>query len=489
MTDRITPQPAQAADLDIIEAAGYRALVNIEPGGGKTALSAWAIERSGSKVTLVIAPKQTHITAWAEDVKRAIGREVRVIGNDRKATKIALADFELGVPGIYLATPQFFTKTDVSNWSGDMLIVDEHHLLNSAKTKGQRKLTGYTPKEQEEALTRRFPMCLALSGTSWRNSFSRAWATMRLLWWWRDGHGDIAYDNYYAWQGQRMDYEEVYTNQRDQFGKPKKVKQFLNEKVPGTLISEAPCVITHFRRHECCEFHPTGFLPHEKPNVTEHIVDLTPAQKRAIRELEDHYMTWLEDQPLTVELTLTQKQRIRQLTLGVPTLTFDEDDKVNVDFDVDCESPFYEEVLSILEELPEEEPVTVFLESQRFARVLTEKLNRDGIPAFEYSGATVKTREADKAQFGSKFRVAVVSLAAGGTGMSGLHYVCKTEIWVETSVDDVNNVQGEARVDRMGGRGQVDRHFIHDSMGRSQGKMSEQLEKREALARTLRRAA
>lgn len=519
------PLPAQADDLITLRNAGYRALLNIEPGGGKTALSAWAIEQSGASVTLIIAPKQTHTSAWAEDVKKAIGREVRVIGNDNKATKAALFDFEIGTPGIYACTNQFFTRSDVSGWSGDMLIVDEHHMLNSPGTKGQRKLSGMTPRESEEALCRRFPFLLALSGTSWRNSFVRAWATCRMLWPHLNQRGQIAHENHYMWLADRMDYEEVVTGvewfevtweqYRDRgetwgkliegvphLGDVQKTKKYLNEKEPGRLISEAPCVITHFRRQACCKHHqpvqlpdgswtPGGFLPHAAPNVTNHVVALTTEQKRAIKELEDHYMTWLGDQPLSVDLTLTQQQRIRQLCLGVPTVTYVEDaegdEKVNVDFDVDCKSPFYDAALDIIEGLPDEEPVVVFMESQRFARVMTEKLNRDGISAFEFSGATEKTREADKAEFGKKFRVAVVGLAAGGTGMSGLHYVSKTEIWMETSVDNVNNIQAEARVDRMGGRGQVDRHYIHDNQGRSQGRMSEALEKRRALAATLRK--
>ena len=482
------PYDWQAYDLDRIEAAGYRALVNVEPGGGKTAISAWAIERSGAEVVLVVAPKQTFESAWQEDVRRAIGREVRIIGNGKKAEREALADFELGYPGIYVCSPQFMTRADVSAWSGDMLIVDEHHLVNAAKSKGQRQLTGYYPRDWDTALAYRFPMRLALSGTSWRNSFSRAWATMRLLWPEYDGPGQIADANYYRWLNDRLDNVEVYTNQRDANGMPKKVKKFLNEKNPGQLISEMPCAITHFRRKNCCSFHPEGFLPTDEPVVKEHTLALHKDQTRAIEELEEFYMTWLDGQPLSVDLSITQQQRIRQLCLGVPDVEYYEEDgeeKVRIDFDVDCVSPFYDRFREILDDLPEDEPVVAFVESQKFAAVLTEKLNRDGVSAFEYSGKTVKTREQDKAEFGSKYRVAVIVIAAGGTGMSGLHYVAKTEVWFERSVDETNNTQAEGRVDRLGGVGQVERHYLLDEGGRAAGRMSEQLEKRRALAKTL----
>jgi len=222
--------------------------------------------------------------------------------------------------------------------------------------------------------------------------------------------------------------------------------------------------------------------------VKEHTLALHKDQTRAIEELEEFYMTWLDGQPLSVDLSITQQQRIRQLCLGVPDVEYYEEDgeeKVRIDFDVDCVSPFYDRFREILDDLPEDEPVVAFVESQKFAAVLTEKLNRDGVSAFEYSGKTVKTREQDKAEFGSKYRVAVIVIAAGGTGMSGLHYVAKTEVWFERSVDETNNTQAEGRVDRLGGVGQVERHYLLDEGGRAAGRMSEQLEKRRALAKTL----
>jgi hypothetical protein len=268
------------------------------------------------------------------------------------------------------------------------------------------------------------------------------------------------------------------------------VKKFLTETMPGRLINEAPCVLTHFRRERCCDFHPNGFLSTEAPQEIHHTIDLLPAQRKAIRELEDHYMTWLDDQPLAVDLTMTQQQRIRQLALGVPTLEFYEneggEDKVRLHFEPDCKSPFTDWALEILEELGDE-PVVIYLESQAFASVLVQKLNRAGVSAFEYSGATRKDRDDMLAEFGGKYRVAVVGLAAGGTGLDGIQRVTKTEFWFERSVDETFNTQGEARADRIGGIGQVQRHFFHDDLGYSEGRMSAQLEKRRALAQTLRR--
>lgn len=509
----MNPYDFQRQDLDTLKRNNYVGLANIEPGGGKTPLGTFAAKESGSQVTLIIAPDQTHRSAWQPTVRSIAGEEARILGNQNKANKQALSDFQLGYPGTYLASPQFFTRTDVADWSGDLLIVDEGHLLNSAKTKGQRKLSGYVPADGQP-ISQRFGGRLFLSGTAWRNSFERAWGTSRFLWPDLNRRGQVAHDNYYAWLADRMTYEDVvkgfewrkcsweqYNHRGEQYGKvidgvphlgfPDTVKKYLNEAVPGRLVREAPCVLTHFRREACCHFHPSGFLPTAAPQIVKHTVDLVPAQKKAIRELEEHYLTWLDGQPLGVDLTMTQQQRIRQIALGVPTLEFypsatDDEEKVRLRFEPDCKSPFTEWALELLEEL-DDEPVVIFLESQAFAEVLVQKLNRAGVSAFEYSGATRKDRDDNLAQFGKKYRVAVVSILAGGTGLDGLQKVTKTEFWFERSVDESLNVQAEARADRIGGIGQVQRHYFQDELGYAEGRMSEQLEKRRALARTLKR--
>lgn len=490
------PMPHQVADTNKLRAHNYTGLLNVEPGGGKTASSLFAARDSGASRILIIAPDQTHRSAWAPTVEAILGQEARTVGNTGKAKKAALTDMNFGYPGVYLTTPQLMTSADISDWSGDLLITDEGHLLNNAKAKGQRKWSGYDMGGRDNPLAQRFGMRMFLSGTSWRNNFERAWATMRYLWPEQMYRGQIAHDNYYLWLNDRMTFENVYTNQRDANGQPKVVKQFLNEKVPGQLIAEAPCVITHFRRENCCTFHPFGFLPTDAPQEIREVIELLPAQKKAIRELEDHYMTYLDEQPLAVDLTLTQQQRIRQLALGVPVLEFYEGvdaegtqvEKVRLDFEADCKSPFTDRLFDILEK-HDDEPVVVYMESQRFAQVLTQKLNAKGITAFEYSGPTKKDRDDNLAEFGKKFRVAVVTLASGGTGLDGIQRVTKTEVWFERSVDETTNAQGEARADRMGGIGQVQRYYFHDDAGRSEGRMGEQLEKRRALAKTLRRVA
>lgn len=498
------PYPFQEADLETLADNDWTGIVPIEPGGGKSPLSVFATVRSGAKVTLVVAPKNTLKNAWIKSYREFAGIEARIIGNGLKAERDALADFELGFPGVYLCSTQFMTRADISEWWGDLCIVDEVHNVSKAGSKGQRKLSQYKFGDPTP-LSKRFTHRLALSGTPFRNSFERAWAIMRFLWPDLNAREQIAYYDYYMWCKARMTSEEVVTGFEwvtypieearvkwiggvKHWGKVTKATKWLRESEPGRLLSEAPCVIRHFRREHCCEFHPNGFLPLDEPTVTERVVELLPAQKKAIRELEDHYMTWLDSKPLVTELTITQRQRIRQVCLGVPTLTIgvnDEgDDITTVTFDTDCPSPFYEELTNILEELGDE-PVAVYLESQKFARVITERLNKDGYSAFEYSGQTTKDREENLTKFGTEYRVLVGVISAVGVGTDGIQNVCNNEVWIEQSVDETMNTQTQARTDRLGAKKQVQRFVILDDLGYAAGAMNARLAKALELRKSL----
>lgn len=488
-TPAFKPFEWQEKDLQTLHDNNYVALLNMEMGSGKTALATWAIERSESERVLIVAPDPTHSSAWIPTVRDLLNKEARPIGNTGKARKEALFDFEWHTPGIYLCSPQFLTRAEVGDWSGDLLIIDEVHLLSKAGSKGSKKLID---------VATRFDKRLALSGTAWRNSFERSWSTMRALWGQDyNRRGEVAHASNFMYLKDRMTFEEVYTSQRNPDGTPKTAKKWMNEAEPGLLVSQMPCVIIHKRREECCEYHPTGFLEMDEPNVYTHTIELTPKQKRAIKELEQSSIAWLENNPLVVDLPITQKQRIRQLVLGEATvkdyLGEDSDGnevvKQTIEFSDDCKSPMVELMLEKLEAL-DDEPVLIFIESQRFAEVLVRKLHKAGITAFEYSGATKKSRDENLKRFGKgkEFRVCVGVLSAISTGVDSIQRVCKTEFWAESSVDLTVNLQAQGRAERTGAIGQIDRHYFVDELNYASGQMSEQLAKRLALAATLRKA-
>ncbi len=482
------PFPFQRHDLNVLRQANYVALLNLQTGAGKTPLTTWAMQESGARVSLVICPTQTMESAWKPTVSDIMGIEAREIGNSNKAKQAAMRDFRFGIAGVYLVSPQLLTRSDISDWSGDFLAIDEAHTLMTPKSKGQRKLSGYVARDGEP-LTARFQGKLALSATSFRNRFELAWSYGRTLWPEYDGRGELADYNFVQWQYDRMDYKSVYTNRRDHNGNPIQVKQFLGEKNPGQWISECPTVITHFKRERCCDFHNMGFLPTDEPVERNEVITLLPEQKKAVRELQASMLTYIEDNPMVCDIPLTAAQRVRQVTLATPTLTYDEDDKMSVSFSDDANSPYLDRLLELLENEIEGETCAVYTESQKYAAVVVKRLNQAGITAFEYSGATRKDRDDNLKLFGTKYRVMVGVLAAAGTGLDSMQKVCKNEVWLSRDLDETVNIQAMGRLDRLSGIGQVMRWIFHDDLGISENRYGEAIARRLELNKSLRTVA
>lgn len=483
-----TPLDFQVADLQTLAQNDYTALLNIQTGGMKTSLTTFAIRDSGASRVLISAPAQTMRSAWVPTVADILGVEAREIGNRTKAMQSALADFELGLSGVYMVTPQLLARksTDKSMWAGDMLVLDESHELMSPGKTGQRAISGYTYKESGESLARFFGARMALSGTAFRNKFEYAWSYGRFLWWWLDARDELAYHNHYQWKQDRMTSHAVY-RKNPRTGEAEAVKVFDLEKDSGKWINEAPCAITHLKRERCCKFHPRGFMPLNEPVIQHETIPLLPAQKKAIKELEDMAVTWLDEHPLVSELPITTATRIRQVTLGVPTLIPVGDGDYEVTFADDCPSPAIDWLLELLEWEIEGETCLVWTDSQKFASVVTKRLNSAGVKAFEYSGATRKDRDDNAARFGSEFRVMVGVIAAGGTGLDGLQRVCNNSVYLNRSLDETLNEQSDGRDDRPGQERQVMRWFLHDDLGLSEGRFNEAIEKRLQLRKSLRR--
>ena len=484
------PYAFQEKDLAKLREHNYTGLLSVEMGGGKSVSSLLAVQDSGANQTLIIAPKSTHETAWNADAQMALGQEVRVMGNGTKAQRQALSDFEWGGKGLFAVTPQAFTRADISMWKPDVLIADEIHTLNNPGSAGQRRLSGFSAKDSP--ISSQCGIRLGLSGTPARNNFERLWSVMRFLWPELNQRGQVAYDNPWAWNLSRMTSEDVFAG-RKPTGEIRTVKKWLVEKEPGLLFSQAPCVIQHFRRETCCAdpTHQGGFLKHNAPNVTRRVVEISPKQKRIIKELEEQGLAWLDEHPMVVDLPMTLQQRIRQACLGVPTLepTGELDEygvpKMNVLFEPDTTSSFADAVEDTLEHWGDETAI-IFMSSQKFASALTTRLNRKGFKAFEFSGATAKTRMDDLKRLGTDYQVMVATIESVGVGTNGLQRVCNNEIWVERSTDESMNTQSEARTDRLGSRGQTQRVIIEDDLGYAAGRFSEAVERKLALARSTR---
>lgn len=442
-------------------------------GSGKTITAVEIAKSVPHERVLIVAPLSTH-PSWAKTAQGQGAPVVSKAGNGNKAEKEALFGLEFGVPGWYIVGPAFLTRANPAEWPEfDLVIVDEVHQITEKTSKGLKKL-----------LTLDAPRRLALSGTPARNKVENLWGLNRFLYPELDSLSEVADSNFYSWAAYRLTKKLVYTSQRDRWGNPKTVTQYEGEKEPGSIFRDMPHVSVHLARERCCEAHSEGVLAALKePSVMHETITLTPEQKKIIRDMETQMVTWLGENQMVTDIPLTAQLRIRQCILGVPTVTWYEEDgeeKQEVSFDPACKSPYLDRLIEILSQ--DEEPFVVWTASQKFAEVVTARLQKAGIPAEEYSGK----RKADLNMFGTAYRVLVAIPAALGTGTDGVQSICQSEVWLDRDLDPTTNEQAEARLMRNGQKGQVRRWIFHDDIGLSEGRFSDAVMKRLELNRSLR---
>lgn len=468
---RLTPYPFQEADIEELLRHNATGFVVAETGAGKSLIAIETGLRSGAETILVVAVRGTIPDVWVEGIRaQDPDANVQVINGDAEGRN-AKAELEWGMPGWYIVTPQLFTLRDWTHVRPDLAIVDEAHLLGNRDGKGSKKLRKLKAKRR-----------MVMSGTMVRNKAENFWPLLR----WVYPHlnepyqlADIAPNRWVA----------TYMATKYSKHRPGNI-EVTGELVPGRIAGEIPCYIQHFKRRECCAFHPKGFLEDlPEPIVMKRVVDPTPAQKRAIARMEKDYIAWLDGNPLVAKLPIVARTRLRQMALGVPSVIPATDNEVEeVYFENDCESPIIEDIFDWIEEHPDEQ-VLFITSSQKFASVVTHRLKKAKYTAFEYSGqATGSQRDRAKQQFREgKLRFIVGITSAIGTGVDGLQHATNILWEIDESDDLTDNIQAEGRLDRRGQSKQVVhiKSVVRGTM--SEKKFGQQLAKRMALAETLQR--
>jgi hypothetical protein len=469
----MTPFPFQRADINAALRADATGFVVAETGAGKTLICTQIGVESGLPTKLILAPQGTHRKVWERTVlEQDPGARFRRIDGTEPG-KDAYADLEMGEPGWYIATPQLFTR-----WQGfptvrpALAIIDEAHLLGNRDRKGGK------------ALRRTFKAGhrIAASGTMWRNNFENAWNLSRWIYPERSGFYDIADVSFQRWM------REWCATEYDHFA-PGNLRP-VGELEPGRFAAAVPTWLQHFKREHCCDFHPEGFLAHlEAPRVIEHEVEVTAAQRRAISRMERDYIAWLDGHPLVAKLPIVARTRIRQMTLGEPSLIpHISDDSVEVTFNPECESPKMD---YILENIYEGQTLIMASTSQKFVSAKVEYLNSLGIKAFEWSGKIPqKDRDAALSEIDSRgYKVIFGQTAAISTGLDGFQHIANELVSVDTDDDLSNEIQLEGRLDRTGQLIPVIHHKLIAKDTLDEGILGAQLARRLSLSTSLRKAA
>lgn len=382
-------------------------------GRGKTAMTVQYILETGAEVVLLIVPLGTRI-GWERHLKM-MGWEHPIHRIESKNDHFdLLAD---GKPGAYIIGREYFTLSGTSaknrevryNWRKvadkiDVAVFDEVHQLQNRKSKAFEHIRTFHPK-----------MKVGLSGTPSGNKFQGFWAVCKWLW------PDEIPNSYWNWAPvwAKVVYDP-YTYQRVE-----------DERDPGAFVKS----LSGYGRLE-------ANLTTELHN-NELLVELSPKQRRLYDQMERSAVAWLEENPLVAELPITQRIRLRQITLGVPTIV--EDDVV--DFSPNCKSSKLDALQEFIKDNPDE-PLLILLDSAKFAKITATRLGKD---ARAWTGDTThQDREQMLKDFGHEFKYLVATIPAIAEGVDGLQHVCNHVVWLSRSENSILNEQAAGRLHRTG---------------------------------------
>lgn len=418
----LTPYPYQQRDIDNLVSHDGTGIIATQVGGGKTLVAIEVAKALNTQSNFVIAPKGTHKRAWEKTIKRQIpNAEVKYV-NSTKAGEQALLDLEKSKAGWYLISPEYFRKIHWANITPDLAIFDEIHRASNRKSNTAKMLHTLKAKRR-----------IGMSGTIAGNNVQGFWSVIRWI------YPEIAGRSFWAWAHSFCEVKQDYWA-----GKVVSV-----EKNPGEITRNLPCYIRHLKRDACCDYHPEG-MDSDLPNVVfkERSVVLGAEQKRIYKKMEKDLFVWLGENPLVAEVPVATRTRLRQITLGTPSIS----PEGEVYFDNDCKSTKIDELYSIIQDHPEGEPMLILTHSQKFASVVVNRLRQSSYTAFEWSGkAEQKDRDVALESFiAGEIQFIVAVIAAIGEGTDGLQERCSVMVWLSKDDNGILNEQAMGRLDRQG---------------------------------------
>lgn len=395
-------------------------------GTGKTLMAVEAALRfAGDGVIVVSAPLHTYY-GWFDTLFGQTNgtRQFRKVDNKTKLGKNNLEALQWGTKGWYFVGREFFRLQDWSNIPIDVMIHDECHSLQNRKSKGFK-----TARNVDARLT------IAQSATWFGSSFEGAWAVLRVVYPDHDGIGMFADRSYHRWVRNWCQTEY------DWFAEGN--LKIVGEKNLGQLAQEIPCYIN--LRNTATD----------EPELINLYVDLSTRQRTLYTQMERDGVAWLAENPLVAELPITQRVRLRQLTLGETVVS---DDDV-VDFDVNCRSSKLDAVIGLLDDLVGEQ-VLIATDSAKFAKVAAARLG-----GYAWTGDSPQSeREQMKQHFiDGELRIIVATQAAISEGTDGLQRACRVLIELSKSDSPILNQQMLGRLNRTG---QTKRVVVYRVMAR-----------------------
>lgn len=420
--EKFTPKPDQETTIEAV-LRDKSHLSGSLGGFGKTLVGVESIIRSGSNLTLIICPLKV-IRNWEKTLQRQAGKSVKIISSKKKQERLNYLDLTEGEPGVYIVGWEFFRTLHWGHVKLDMVIADEVHRACNRNSKTFKMLL----------TTAHATYKLGLSATPAGNHLSGLWAIRKWLW-------PKETKAYWPWITDHFCTQINYFSQ---------AKEPTVEREVGAVWAGLPSV--------------TRFKPAPGEVITHEIeVELSAVQKKAYKEFEQDAITFLGDHPMVADLPSIMHLRLRQMCLGVPMISYDDEGFEHVDFDVDCKSSKIDAAAEILSDLYAAGPVPVliFCHSRKFVKAIVHQLNKRGYSAVDFVGGQSEEEVEHKISgFGTEHQIIVATIAAIGEGVDGLQDVCSNEIWFSLDDNRVLNRQARWRLDRPGQKNAVNRYLI-----------------------------
>ncbi len=418
----LTLEPEQMKAVEKITSEDTKAALNASlMGTGKTLMGVEVSLRIGAKTNLIIGPLNT-FWGWWDTIQRQTGYKSNIIRIDSsKQGKQALEDLKGNKPGWYFVGREYFRTLDWTGIVPDIALIDECHFAQNRASKSFKSL-----------MKLKAGFKLSMSGTPYGNRFEGAWAVTRWLW------PSLVPKSYWKWV-----YEWCLTGYS-----PFSQIDVLGELKPGAYSKSLPCYVR--------------LEPNHNLEVVSEVryVDLTPAQRKVYDKFQKDLVVWLGEHPMVAEVPIAARIRLRQITLAVPSMS----DEGDIIFEENAVSTKFKALQEIIDDNPDQ-PMLLLTDSQKYAELVTNRLNKSKTQAFEWSGkANQAQREVGKQAFlrgDIKYIVAVIPAIA--EGVDGLQDVCSTIVWLSHSDSNLMNQQV---IDRIRRRGQKEVVKIYDIIAR-----------------------
>lgn len=318
---------------------------------------------------------------------------------------------------------------------------------------------------------------VALSATPGGSHPQGLWTLLNLIW-------PDRYPDFWSWARRHFEVEvkEYYK------GGQREIQEIIGEeKWPGSVWGDIPAVV-RYRTEEIAEL----------PPIVERTVPvrMAPEQERQYREFQHQCLAWIGDHPVATQIPIEQRIRLRQVALG--TLLAEEAEKrwgrwveekhlddvlphlkggrilrrrvlggrsevlvtyltddVDISYDPDAPQPKLDAVCDIIGDLPDDEPVLVWVHSAKWARMAEKRLGGQAV-AWTMKTTAAKRKKIESG-FGTEWRILIAQLQSLSEGVDWLKDACRCEIIASSTESIVWNEQAEGRLHRPGQKSPVQR--------------------------------